>query len=87
LEILSVTIKDAHELIFEGNALSVSSINEKGQFDILPYHINFISIISSKIIIKTENGSKKEFVFKENAVIKVEKNIVKIYLTPAGKVL
>jgi F0F1-type ATP synthase epsilon subunit len=48
--ILNVRILSPRQLIFEGQALSVSSKNSVGDFDILPYHANFISLIENNVI-------------------------------------
>jgi F0F1-type ATP synthase epsilon subunit len=85
MDYLTLTLRSPHELLFQGKALAVSSFNEKGLFDVLPFHSNFISVISKKIAVITENGEKKEFLLKENAVMNVEQNVVKIFTTPVGK--
>lgn len=48
--LLHVRILSPRQLIFEGEALSVSSKNILGDFDILPFHANFISLIEKNII-------------------------------------
>ncbi len=50
LNILTVRIISPRQLIFEGQALSVSSRNSLGDFDILPLHANFISLIENNVI-------------------------------------
>jgi hypothetical protein len=87
LDYLSITIRNTHALLFKGRAFSVSSINEKGPFDVLPFHSNFISLITDKIIIVTENHESKEFKLKEKAIINVEENSIQIYSSPEEKIL
>lgn len=76
---LNVTIMTADSILFEGEAESVSSVNDKGPFDILPYHANFISLIKEKIVIKDKSGKDKEFKLK-NAVLKAYKNQVSVFM-------
>jgi F0F1-type ATP synthase epsilon subunit len=59
-DLLHVRINSPEKIIWEGDALSVSSANASGPFDILPFHTNFISVMENKeIIIKTESGVQK----------------------------
>lgn len=48
---LNVKILSPTQTIFEGEVLSVSSVNSTGKFDILPYHANFITLISKNPVI------------------------------------
>lgn len=73
-----ITISSPEKQIWEGQALSISSVNSDGLFDILPFHANFITIIENQpITIQTETG-KQEFKFPK-AILHVSKNIVHIY--------
>ena len=67
------------ELRFAGYAKSFSSVNEKGPFDILPAHENFVSVISGPITIEDEGGVKKQFTV-ENAVVEASGNLVKVFV-------
>lgn len=69
----SVKIVSPKKTIYAGKAKAVSAENEKGGFDILPLHSNFISIIYNKIKVYLPNNSTKEISFKKG-VLKVEKN-------------
>ena len=44
-EEMVVTIYGLESILFEGKVKALSSVNEMGPFDILPLHINFISVI------------------------------------------
>lgn len=57
-KLLTVSVKGPKNELFTGTALSVTSINNKGKFDVLPYHTNFISLIRDYVIIREQN--KKE---------------------------
>ena len=53
--------------------------HEKGIFDVLPQHENFISVIKDKIIIHTTDGKDKEMKI-DNGVLKVQENEAHIFL-------
>ncbi len=74
-----VTIHDKSELIYEGNAISVTSFNEKGKFDVLLEHANFISLIQKKLILRKADGTIEEINF-TNGVMLVTQDIVDVYL-------
>lgn len=61
---LKVKILSPTQTIYEGEALSVSSTNSTGKFDILPYHANFITLIQKNPVIlrvkKKDEGQKAE---------------------------
>jgi F0F1-type ATP synthase epsilon subunit len=77
--ILFVRISKATNVVWEGKALSVSSKNSDGVFDILGMHSNFITLVrDDPIKIKTEDGEEKEYVFKQS-VISVNENRVNIF--------
>lgn len=48
---LKVKILSPTQTIYDGEALSVSSTNSTGKFDILPFHANFITLIQKSSII------------------------------------
>lgn len=71
-------IRSRKEVIFDGKALSVSSVNDKGPFDILPQHANFISLIKNEIVVRTKDSEK---VLKlGSGVIRVNRGIVDIFI-------
>jgi len=64
---------------FSGLARSVSSKNRLGNFDILPRHINFITLIFDELTIETLE--KKKIIYKfQRGVLEVSENKVKIFL-------
>lgn len=75
---LIVEINSPEKQIWNGQAKSVSSINSKGPFDILPLHSNFITIIENQPI-KINTGIKTEEFKFSNSVLFVSKNKVIIY--------
>ncbi len=76
---LSVIVKSRDGIVFEGKARSVTSNNEKGRFDILPNHANFITIINKELIIE-RSKAKKEYIDVENGLLKVADNKIEVFL-------
>ncbi|MFW6282475.1 MAG: hypothetical protein ACOC1P_00275 [Minisyncoccales bacterium] len=64
---------------FEGKARSVSSRNKMGNFDILPQHTNFITLIFDSIIIDTLNQGEIEYEF-DRGVLEVSNDKIRIFL-------
>ena len=78
---LSVTINSPEQIIWEGIGDVVSSENSQGEFDVLPEHANFVTIIEKKPIYvhSKESNERKKFLF-DTAVLSVESNVVTIYV-------
>lgn len=77
--ILSVVIRDRTGILFQGNTESISSYNEKGIFDVLPLHTNFITLIEKEIVLRVPPGIEKRLSV-EAGVLKVKENKVEVYL-------
>jgi len=69
--ILTVIIRNKEKVLYSGQAFAITSINDKGPFDILAQHESFISLIKSKVIIRTTP--------KENTEIQIENGILRAY--------
>lgn len=67
------------EIKFEGYAKSVSSKNPEGNFDVLPEHENFVTLIVEGVVIVDENGQKHEFKLGKG-LLEAESNLVKIFV-------
>ncbi len=66
--------------VFEGEVSSITSYNEKGKFDVLAQHANFISLIKKGLSVReTETGEEREISF-DDALIRVKENFVEVYL-------
>lgn len=77
--LLKVRIISPQQVIFEGEAISVSSINSAGKFDILLHHANFITLIEdSPILIRKADKKLVEFKL-PLAIIYTLNNKVTIY--------
>ena len=78
-DLLNVRIVTPKAIVHEGQAMSVSSINSKGNFDILPRHANIITIIEhSPIIVRTDKKERLKFDFPIAIILNI-KNKVNIY--------
>lgn len=77
--LLDLVIQSKFGVVYNDKVEAVSSKNEKGIFDILPEHENFISIIKEKIIIHKNLNQNQEMKI-ENGVLRVYKNKVNIYV-------
>ena len=78
-EKITVSIRSRKELLFSGLASSVTSKNDSGIFDILPFHINFITLIYDFIIIDRNLDSEKTFDI-ENGILCVLENKIDIHI-------
>ena len=76
---LHVRIISPQQLILDSEAESVSSRNTAGNFDILPQHANFVTLINNSPIVVRPAG-QKPLVFKfPLAIILTRENKVDIY--------
>lgn len=75
---IHVIIKDKNRIYFEGDIFALSAYNEKGLFDVLPFHENFISLIKEKIILH-DKGKDQEMKI-DNGLLKTNGNKVSVYL-------
>ena len=76
---LHLTIISAEGTVYNQDVKAISSTNDTGDFDILGFHENFISIIKKKVIVHQMDRSLREFPV-EVAVLKAINNKVKIFL-------
>lgn len=74
---LAVKIQTPSGITWEGVAHSVSSVNSKGPFDILPEHARFITVLEKQTVeVRTINEVKKFTI--ERGVLSVTDNKVSI---------
>lgn len=76
---LHVKVRNTDSIVFEGDVDRISSFNEVGPFDVYRMHANFISILRQQVVLYKDKQKVKELKF-EQAVMKVKKDQVKIYL-------
>ncbi len=57
---MSLKVYAPFKVYFEGDAHSISAINETGPFDVLPKHHNFLCmLVPCDLVIETPDGQKK----------------------------
>lgn len=81
--ILNVKVISPTQLLFQGQASSVSSRNLMGNFDVLAEHANMITFIEKDHPIEIRKIDKQKISFKfPMAIIYVRSNQVTIYSQP-----
>jgi len=76
---LYVIVRNSDKILYEGVAAAITSYNEKGKFDIIPMHTNFISIVMDKVVIHEKDGKEAE-ISCDHGVLKVYMNHVNVFL-------
>ncbi len=76
---LHVFVMTGDSVVYNDQAASVSSRNDNGRFDILPFHTNFITIVKEFILIQQNPIDKKEIIIK-NGIMRVYENNVQIFV-------
>jgi F0F1-type ATP synthase epsilon subunit len=76
---LYIYMRSRNEEYFRGEATSLTSVNETGEFDILSYHANFITMVKDFVIIDKglETENKIEI---ESGVLSVLGDKIDIYV-------
>jgi F0F1-type ATP synthase epsilon subunit len=76
---MHVRITKATHVVWEGDAVSVSSQNTQGPFDVLATHANFITLIkNTPIVVVTADGTTNSYTF-DQSVMFVSKNTVRVF--------
>ncbi|PID98952.1 hypothetical protein CSA80_02400 [Candidatus Saccharibacteria bacterium] len=74
-----VKVYAPYKIYFEGQAKSISAVNQTGPFDILPEHHNFITLlVPCDIIVRTERGQEKIRI--QNGIMHSKENSVVVFL-------
>ncbi len=76
---LLLKIINREGIVFEGQVKNLSSINDKGKFDVLSRHANFISLIRDYLIIRTLD-KKEQQINIDSGVMKVVDNQIEVFL-------
>lgn len=76
---LTVVIRNREKVLYSGQVAAVTSVNEKGVFDVLPQHENFITLIKEKVILHPTLKESKEIQI-ENGIVRVYKDKVYVYV-------
>lgn len=68
-QLISVHIDSPKETLWEGRAQSVSSVNSRGSFDILPLHATLVTLVEGQTIqIVDEKGKNLKFDFPRSVI-------------------
>jgi len=77
---MKVKIYAPFKTYFEGNATSVSGVNDTGPFDILARHKNFMSLLKAgNLVVKTSGSPDFEMTI-DRGVMHVKTNQVTVFL-------
>ena len=76
---LHAFIRNREKVLFDEDIQSISSRNEKGIFDILPLHGNFISLVEQRLIVQRADGTKTE-VQVSNGILRASENRVEVFI-------
>jgi F0F1-type ATP synthase epsilon subunit len=64
---------------FQGKVKSVTSVNDTGEFDVLPMHANFITLVKDYVLLDKGSPTEKRIEFK-TAVASIISNHIDIYV-------
>jgi F0F1-type ATP synthase epsilon subunit len=78
-EKIHLLVRSRKKIIFDADVKAVTSINDKGIFDILPEHAHFISLIQKYILVHALDG-KDQKIDLNTGVLKVEDNKINCYI-------
>ena len=76
---LFLTVRNREQVLINEEVKSISSYNDKGLFDVLPEHTNFISLIHKFIAIRRSNGEAIQIRL-ENGIMRVFREKVDVFL-------
>lgn len=73
--LIHVKVINRDQMLFENDVKAVSSINDKGSFDVLPHHANFITLIKNVLVIHKVDGTNVEMKIQSGLLIVHENNL------------
>ncbi|MFV1916999.1 MAG: hypothetical protein ACC618_00715 [Patescibacteria group bacterium] len=76
---LSLRVLNRQDILYEGDISSLSSFNDKGKFDVLPKHANFISLVSGQLVARDLKG-KEKVIELGSGIMKVSGNKINVYM-------
>ena len=77
--LINATIRSKESILYEDTVKSVTSKNERGVFDVLPFHTNFISLIKDYVVFNKGLKDEQKFNMKKG-VLYVMSNEVNVYV-------
>ena len=72
-------VRNRDKILFDEDIKAITSINDKGIFDILPEHANFMSLIQKYILIHKLDGTKQRMDI-NNGVLKIRGSLINCYV-------
>ncbi len=76
---LKVSIRNRRKVLYEGQVRALSSVNSVGDFDVLPQHANFVSLIQDKVVVNKGSAQEKSFEI-ESGLINVDEDGCTVYV-------
>jgi F0F1-type ATP synthase epsilon subunit len=76
---LHLRVHSKEGILFDGNAMAISSYNNEGPFDVLPEHAHFISIVLKEATIYKNENDKEHLIFGKG-VLKIKDNMGDIFI-------
>lgn len=76
---LTLQVRNREGVVFQGEVKNLTSINDRGEFDVLSYHANFISLINKKLVLRLLDNTKREISL-DRGVMRVVGNNIDVYL-------
>lgn len=76
---MKVTIRNRRKVLYEGFVDFLSSVNSMGEFDVLPRHANFVSLIKDKVVINKGKSGQKVFEIK-SGLLSVDEKGISVYV-------
>lgn len=74
-EKIVISVLSPEETLYSGEATALTCHNADGDFDVLPLHTNFISLIDEYVIIHMLNGEKRKITIGKALMKAIENNI------------
>jgi F0F1-type ATP synthase epsilon subunit len=82
---IRLMIRNRKKILFDDEVKAMTSFNDKGVFDVLPHHENFISVIREYIIIRKKDSPEEKMKI-ENGILKVKNNQINCYIDLLAKI-
>ena len=73
-------IHNPERTFFDGQAVSVSSQNKSGAFDILPDHAHFISLLDNQTVNVTDEQGKQQAFKVARGLLSAKENKVRVFV-------
>lgn len=77
---MHVKVYAPFKVYFDGEAESISAVNDTGPFDILPKHHNFMTLVSSGDVIVRSHGGNEEKIPINRGIMHVKADEIIVFL-------